>query len=732
MQLQPSNDLIYESYTLDELKALCTRLDIDYEELPGKTRTAKARDLTEYLSRRSRLLELFIILNRERPHLDLSPCFHELIAQQFGTAADMEALFVALGLTLRNFQEPEKYAWGSAAWRSDKARKLQSHCYQQGQWARLQQTVAVQSKPPLPLEPLQLLFPGPAEAIASVATLPETQASSIISFAEQPLTASNIPFQDALERGQLVLFIGADFPQAVTGLPSRADLAQAMAQQHGLPAGLTLAQVTQRVSRAGNRYAVTSFLRDALSRAGQSPTPFHQRLANLVQTHNLKTVITAAYDDLLEQALRQAGVPFHTVINNSNARSIQPDRLSLIKLYGAVHCPNSLVVTKQDHTQLLRDRDRDEVLSEVRRALAQNSVYFLGYNLTDLSFAFIYDQIAENRFSRTAYALWPGLDAVEVQTWRDQGLVILAEDPLNVVDGVAAPSSPSSHADPLVPAPVQVQQKSNGEPGAAPTEWIGQGRRWAVLVGVNHYDDWQNYGNLEVCVKDVEAIQQALIVGGYEPERIRLLTDDSAEKPSRVNILTTLRAVANATEPEDSLLFYYSGHGDTDGNISYLVGKEGHAVALEDTAVSLTRIKEIMMEAPARAKSIILDACHSGAKVGKGAKPMSAEFIRRVFEEAEGMVILASCQQGEKSYEWRAKERSVFTHYLLEAMSGTADYTQKGFVSFNDAGAHVVNYVKLWASQHKVSQTPTIESKISGDIILAYYNQNKQTEGGAA
>jgi hypothetical protein len=727
MQLQHSSDLIYNSFTLDEIKTLCARLDIDYEELPGKTRTAKARDLTEFLSRRGRLLELFILLNRERPHLDLSPCFHELIAEQFSTAEAMANLFAALGLTVRNFQEPEKHAWGSPAWGSDKARKLHTHCYQQGQWAQLQQTIAVQ-RPALLLETLQLLFPGPVQAAS---TPPANNTLTTNTAADRSLPAPDAPFQEALLRGQLVLFIGADFPQAVTGLPSRADLAQALAQRHGLPAGLTLAQVAQRVSRAGNRYEFTSFLRDALSRAGQAPTPFHQRLANLIQTHNLKTIITAAHDDLLEQALRQAGVPFHTVINNSDARFIQPDRLNLIKLYGAVDRPDSLIVTEQDHTQLLRDQNRDEVLSEVRRALAQNSVYFLGYNLADPSFTFIYDQIAENRFARTAYALWPGLDKVEVQMWRDRGLMILADDPLNMVSGAAVPARPSLPIDPITPAPTEAPRKGSGQADAAPIEWIGQGRRWAVLVGVNQYDDWQNYGNLEVCVKDVEAIQQALIAGGYEPERIRLLTDDSAEKPSRVNILTTLRAVANATEPEDSLLFYYSGHGDIDGNASYLIAKEGHAVALEDTAVSLTRIKEIMMEASARAKAVILDACHSGAKVGKGARPMSAEFIRRVFTEAEGMVILASCQQGEKSYEWRAKERSVFTHYLLEAMSGTADYAQKGFVSFNDAGAHVVNYVKLWASQQKVSQTPTMESKISGDIILAYYNQNEQTQEGA-
>lgn len=37
------------------------------------------------------------------------------------------------------------------------------------------------------------------------------------------------------------------------------------------------------------------------------------------------------------------------------------------------------------------------------------------------------------------------------------------------------------------------------------------------------------------------------------------------------------------------------------------------------------------------------------------------------------MVILASCQQGQRSYTWREKERGVYAHYLLEALSGKAD-----------------------------------------------------------
>ena len=247
----------------------------------------------------------------------------------------------------------------------------------------------------------------------------------------------------------------------------------------------------------------------------------------------------------------------------------------------------------------------------------------------------------------------------------------------------------------------------------------GTGNRWAVLVGVNAYEDWVNYGNLRVCVKDVEATREHLIAGRFDPARIRLLTDHTPDPPTRANILVSLKAVADNTEPDDLLLFYYSGHGDEDGGESFLVARDGRRLVLSDTAVSVARIVQIVGAAPARAKVILLDACHSGADIGgKGPMPMSEAFIRRVFEQAEGMAVLASCKQGQLSYEWRESERSVFTHYLLGALRGEADRDGKGFVTVQDASRHVVNGVRLWASQHSAVQTPTLQYTVAGDIIL--------------
>ena len=145
-------------------------------------------------------------------------------------------------------------------------------------------------------------------------------------------------------------------------------------------------------------------------------------------------------------------------------------------------------------------------------------------------------------------------------------------------------------------APTTSAKGTGEEP--TPNTVFGTGHRWAVLIGVNHYDDFNNYGGLKLAVSDVTAIRQQLLTSGYDATRVRLLSDDEQELPTRNKILVALQSVADATAPDDLLLFYYSGHGDLTANQSYLVARDGYAVSLADTAVSLKRIEEIIEKYP--------------------------------------------------------------------------------------------------------------------------------------
>lgn len=288
---------------------------------------------------------------------------------------------------------------------------------------------ATQPAPPVPSPPVSATTP-PGPAVEPQPTAPTAPAPDMSALAGVISEQDLVALREALQRRSLVLFIGADLPRAVTGLPSRAELARSLARRKGLDETLSLAGVAQRVSQAGNRFDFIDFLRTELDVVGRSPQALQQRVVRLVKTHQLETIITTAYDDVLELAFQQAGVGFNRVVRGSEVNFINPDRSTLIKLYGDVLQPDTLVVTDQDHTNLLRDRDKESVLDEVKRAFRRNSVLFLGYDLSDPDFQFLFDQIAESRFARTAYAVWPDLPEADVRMWQDRGIVILEADPL--------------------------------------------------------------------------------------------------------------------------------------------------------------------------------------------------------------------------------------------------------------------------------------------------------------
>jgi hypothetical protein len=267
-----------------------------------------------------------------------------------------------------------------------------------------------------------------------------------------------------------------------------------------------------------------------------------------------------------------------------------------------------------------------------------------------------------------------------------------------------------------------VMLEGNDERASADlSQYKGTQNRWAVLVGVDTYKD-RSYSRLHVCTHDLNAITQQLSTSGFTSAHMHILVDGTPKLPTRENILTTLKMVAQATKTEDLLLFYYTGHGDVDANESYLVAKDGRLANLEDTAVAVTQIKKIMLQAAARAKVLILDACHGGAAIGtKGSRRMSPDFIRRVFEQAQGIAILSSCMQNQVSYEWQRQSRSVFTYYLLEALQGLADNDDKGFVTVADIHRHVTDGVTQWALDNKKPQTPTFQAEMTGEIIICYY-----------
>lgn len=100
------------------------------------------------------------------------------------------------------------------------------------------------------------------------------------------------------------------------------------------------------------------------------------------------------------------------------------------------------------------------------------------------------------------------------------------------------------------------QSEQYGKVLAQPT-----GRKIALLVGINKYPT--GISTLRGCLSDVEMQRQLLIHRyGFNPKDILTVSDDSAIKPTRKNILQAFEdQLIGKVKPGDVALFHYSGHG---------------------------------------------------------------------------------------------------------------------------------------------------------------------------
>ena len=265
--------------------------------------------------------------------------------------------------------------------------------------------------------------------------------------------------------------------------------------------------------------------------------------------------------------------------------------------------------------------------------------------------------------------------------------------------------------------------KSSSEIWTVNSSLLDVGTKWAVLVGINEYFD-TSFSDLNYSVNDIKGLYEILIDpdrGQYNRENIYVLSDEDDINPTRNHIISRLSAISRSATSDDSILFYFSGHGHVDEDQSYLLSADSFRNSLKDTAISTELIKKIMGESLARVKIIILDSCHSGAIKGiKNSGIMTKSFFDSIFPPPEGFVVLSSCKLNEFSYEWPEKDHSVFSYYLLEGLRGSADKDEDGTITITDTHSYTSDKVKKWAFQKGIEQSPTLDAKISGDIPFIY------------
>jgi len=211
--------------------------------------------------------------------------------------------------------------------------------------------------------------------------------------------------------------------------------------------------------------------------------------------------------------------------------------------------------------------------------------------------------------------------------------------------------------------------------------------RWALLVGIDQYQR-EDITPLKGAVADVRAVASALEhYCGFSADKLFMLTsDDPANRPDLGNILVKLEFIASQAKPGDVFLFYFSGHGVSQGEKSYLLpwgADRRNAMLLERTSIPVDMLRDYLAKVSADKIVVVLDACRNNPEAGRGDtdNPLGGEFARGIVRimptagEARSSrfsSVIFSCGIGQRAYEWPGRGRGFFSLAFEEAVSGKA------------------------------------------------------------
>lgn len=235
------------------------------------------------------------------------------------------------------------------------------------------------------------------------------------------------------------------------------------------------------------------------------------------------------------------------------------------------------------------------------------------------------------------------------------------------------------------------------------------GANRAILVGVNEYGG----ATLDFCVADAKALGQELLCGGvFREQEVIVMTDDArnfVDRPTAANIADRLENLAQLGEI-DTLLVFFAGHGviGNDGN--------GYLLTLEGTvkrAIKLDDLKKWMSDCKASERILIMDCCHAG----KGVRDLG--ILPTAKAVAEGIVVVASCSDEQRSFDDSERGHGVFTAFFIEGMRGAADEDHNMQVTLAEAFHYSERNVKSWVyARYNKLQTPVIMPTFGGTRIL--------------
>jgi serine/threonine protein kinase/uncharacterized caspase-like protein len=227
----------------------------------------------------------------------------------------------------------------------------------------------------------------------------------------------------------------------------------------------------------------------------------------------------------------------------------------------------------------------------------------------------------------------------------------------------------------------------------------------ALVIGVGEYLRAEAVESLRFAARDAEALTEALTdpnLCAFPRDQVVLLTDREAPRDTVVQRLS--RWLPEKARGAELVLIYFAGHGMVKSvgrrQEGYLLPYDADPEDVVTRGVAMSDVAHWIDGLDAQAVVVCLDCCHAGKVLeqrGPAGAARNLELRPALLEgmAGRGRFLIASCDEGQKSYECADLGHGLFTFHLLEGISGAADRDGDGRVGI----VELFNYVATTVSR---------------------------------
>jgi hypothetical protein len=260
-----------------------------------------------------------------------------------------------------------------------------------------------------------------------------------------------------------------------------------------------------------------------------------------------------------------------------------------------------------------------------------------------------------------------------------------------------------------------------------------------LIIGMDEYQD-KDLVRLDSCKKDAQDMSEMLSKLGYTIYGDSPLIGSKLDKEfGYTQVRKSIVKFFSSAMPNQTLLFYYSGHGIVWSDDVFLSTPQIDPSEPMDAGFSFTELTAAMKNSKSTRIVAIIDSCHAGA-MGlsdsklKGSADANAKLALAKYDQlsenvpkTEGKILLLSSQAYQPSEAIKGKN-SLYTKFLLEGLNGVKfDKDPKGrsidYTGSVDDNGRITPQLLHEYVYNKVAtitnQVPRIKGDQSSKIVIA-------------